>query len=404
MAKTYRRFIRVRGKLISSPRFSTKDAAEKWLTRMRDRKGLAKVGVEADAHDDEIPTLLEFAGTALRDRIAEYPANTWKGDERRLRVHILPHLGNFKLNLLTPAKLERFLNTFTVTKTVGGEQVKVKPAANTRRLVKATLSFVFEMALDESPRPIQVNPVKMIRSKRGPRRKKTERALPKSYLTEEQVMAFILAAKEFGGNRAHLQFARDRALAYAGLLVMIMPRKEEAIALRWRDVNFKTKTITFSWIYEQESRSLHERTKKGEDEQRPVPMPDGAIAILKHWREKSPHSGPNDFVLCTPAGGHMCPETILQMHKRLCKRAGVTVNIHGLRHSGARLFAIRSGNIKVLQEMLGHSSIQTTEIYSKLDGSHLSGFRNVLDIDVKSIQKPVKRHRNDTSKTTRRGK
>lgn len=59
------------------------------------------------------------------------------------------------------------------------------------------------------------------------------------------------------------------------------------------------------------------------------------------------------------------------------------MSVHGLRHSYGREFAARSGNLKALQAILGHSSSQTTDLYSDLAGDRIKEFGNVVTFEEK---------------------
>lgn len=74
----------------------------------------------------------------------------------------------------------------------------------------------------------------------------------------------------------------------------------------------------------------------------------------------------------------LTPQSIWQRLKRRSKLAGINTPVypHVLRHSFASHILQSSQNIRAVQELLGHSSISTTQIYTKIDYLYLSMFYN----------------------------
>ncbi len=72
-------------------------------------------------------------------------------------------------------------------------------------------------------------------------------------------------------------------------------------------------------------------------------------------------------------GGRLTREMIFTIVKRAAQAAGIkkTISPHTLRHSFATHLVERGADIRVVQEMLGHESILTTEIYTHLDRQYL---------------------------------
>ncbi|MBT4727916.1 MAG: tyrosine recombinase XerD [Bacteroidetes bacterium] len=83
--------------------------------------------------------------------------------------------------------------------------------------------------------------------------------------------------------------------------------------------------------------------------------------------------GHKEFVFLNRNGRQLSRVMIFYIIKDLAEKAGIKKNIspHTLRHSFATELVDRGADLRAVQEMLGHSSITTTEIYTHLDSSYL---------------------------------
>lgn len=118
-------------------------------------------------------------------------------------------------------------------------------------------------------------------------------------------------------------------------------------------------------------------TGKG-DKERLVPIGGAAIKALKIWLHElrthvSIKKGEEDMVFLNRRGSRLSRVYIFMLLKDLAILAGVHKNIspHTLRHSFATHLVEGGADLRAVQEMLGHESITTTEIYTHLDRDYL---------------------------------
>ncbi len=83
--------------------------------------------------------------------------------------------------------------------------------------------------------------------------------------------------------------------------------------------------------------------------------------------------GEEDFVFLNRRGSRLTREMIFMMIKQAASAAGITKTIspHTFRHSFATHLVEGGADLRAVQEMLGHESITTTEIYTHLDRSYI---------------------------------
>jgi integrase/recombinase XerC len=149
---------------------------------------------------------------------------------------------------------------------------------------------------------------------------------------------------------------RDRAileLFYSSGL-----RLSELCALRWRDLDLAEGLVTV--------------LGKG-SKQRTVPVGSHAIKALDAWRRES-QGQTNTPVFPGRNGATITPRAVQIRLRQLAQRQGLFKRVHPhlLRHSFASHVLESSGDLRGVQELLGHADIATTQIYTHLDYQHLA--------------------------------
>jgi integrase/recombinase XerD len=115
------------------------------------------------------------------------------------------------------------------------------------------------------------------------------------------------------------------------------------------------------------------------DKQRVVPLGKKAVAAvetyLQHERPKlaARRSTPSEFLLLSPRGARLRRERIWELLKVYAKQSGCSSELspHSLRHSFATHLLAGGADLRQVQEMLGHASIATTQIYTHVDHTRL---------------------------------
>ncbi len=118
-------------------------------------------------------------------------------------------------------------------------------------------------------------------------------------------------------------------------------------------------------------------TGKG-DKERLVPIGSDAIKYINIYRENIRTQvpvikGEEDYLFLNRRGSRISRVMIFLILKQLVKQAGIKKNIspHTFRHSFATHLVEGGADLRAVQEMLGHQSITTTEIYTHLDREFL---------------------------------
>ena len=114
-------------------------------------------------------------------------------------------------------------------------------------------------------------------------------------------------------------------------------------------------------------------TGKGE-KTRIVPLGGQSITAIEAYLATRPGTEPNAALFVTRNGKRLSPRTVQQRVKRWgqARLGSNELHPHLLRHSFASHVLESSGDLRAVQEMLGHADIATTQIYTHLDFQHLA--------------------------------
>jgi len=105
-----------------------------------------------------------------------------------------------------------------------------------------------------------------------------------------------------------------------------------------------------------------------------VPMGRFAINAIDDWlKERDKIQSNTDALFLNAKGTRLTVRSIqLRLKKMAVKQGLPPIHPHMLRHSFATHMLESSGDLRTIQELLGHSSLSTTQIYTKLDYQHLA--------------------------------
>ncbi len=203
---------------------------------------------------------------------------------------------------------------------------------------------------------VQLNPAAGVRAPKAPK------PLPKALAVDQAVML----ADQFDEAASPLLEARDHCITE--LLYGCGLRVSELLGL---DAQASTNAAGWIDVPDATAHVLGKGSKR-----RSVPVGSAALRALTAWVDvRSEMAAVGEAALfVSNRGTRLTPSQVRSRLKLRALKAGLPTHVHPhmLRHSFASHLLQSSGDLRAVQELLGHASITTTQVYTKLDFGHLS--------------------------------
>ena len=247
---------------------------------------------------------------------------------------LIKHVGNLAMDQYTPQMVEDFKTSRL------NEVSPVKVNIDFR-----TLRAAFNIAVNWGI--IQENPFRKCKTLRIPSRRP-------SYLSSEDFQK-VLAIIEREWYKDIVRFA-----------ISTMMRVGEIVNLTWNSIDLDNRLILV-----ENTKEFRLKTHKP----RTVPMNDWVHSFLKSKERKG------DRVFTFPDGRPLLLGYVSHEFKKYARKAGLDegIHFHSLRHTGATWMVQGDVPIYAVQQILGHSTVMMTQIYSHLEVRHLSNSVKQLD-------------------------
>lgn len=350
----YAQFIDEHGRRVQKPtKQETKAAAKKWLATVEARIAQGKVGIVEKRKERTFgEALTHWLETHSRTELTSHKENAYRAEK-----HLRPAFGSLPLSAVTAERVD-MLKAKMQRETKEGPNGKPVP-----KYAIASINHVVQLTrkvLNDCARWGWTASAPKLRLIKKPE-------APFNYLRKEEAIELLRWARDNAKN----DFALYAVAIYVG------PRMGELYGMRWTDVALDQGRVTLRWSYNQP----HTKSKKI----RHVELPPNVVAILRAWEKKCPES---ELGLVFPqvSGSIRAEKRPPASFAEALKAAGVKrkTKFHDLRHTAASLLVMAGVNLRTVQRVLGHSTIQMTERYAHLapDFNKAEVAKLSLDLDL----------------------
>jgi integrase len=261
--------------------------------------------------------------------------STKRSYDCELRVHILPTIGGMRISDVAPLHIEKLVQS----------RLEGCASPKTVRNMVGLLQSIFSLAVDND-----LIPRSPVRNRHKPRVTRCE----KPVWSPEQLKLIVDTVP-----KAH------RSLFQCAMLTGA--RLGEVLGLQWKHIYFDAQTLEIRQaLWEGELVA-----PKTEGSVRLICFGPSLLASLVAQKQNSKHKGAEDFVFCKEDGSPLNPDVLRRdvlyptLDRLGIARSRRAAGFHTFRHSAATIVNQKTGNLKLVQKLLGHSNLSTTaDVYT----------------------------------------
>lgn len=345
----------------------------------------AQVNSEYIQKSKNNPYYAVLLGTAMLNWLKmhenEYQTNTYNSYlSYILRMKDYFDIRNITVNNVTPDTIIQFYNYLYNKPTRTGKPI----TSNTVQHYHNILHKFFESMVDCEY--VEKNPIQKVKKPKV--EKQTDHI---KYYPQEDINELISL---FKGQ-----------LIYPCVVTAILTglRRSELLALTWDDIDLNNKIISIRHKIEstQKDDSDSEGTEKdstimkNSSSNRVIPISEEARSFFTELklqqtlnRDKRLQEGKNytinNYVFIKPDGNRIALSSVTDGFRRVIGKSRFSITFHGLRHMTASILLDKNVDLKIIQQILGHSSITTTaNIYAHTNPEKLKSAINLLSDNIK---------------------
>ena len=290
-------------------------------------------------------------------------ANTIRVTNNYINVYLLPELGAYKVNKITPMLLQGIINKWAknanTSKIINGkrERGKCKDYKLLLNLIKRIFDYGMQLgAITENP-ALKVFPPKL----------KTRAINKIKYFDDSELKKFLCYLDTLDLTTDNIM----RVTLYRLLLATGL-RVGEALALSWSDIDFNEQTVIINKTIVQTltGRDKIQKSAKTKESNRVVSLDSDTLSLLKNWKKVQNNKVLSliDTLVFSYDNHIYTYARESQLLKNHFARACVPdIGFHGFRHTHASLLMNNGVSPKEIQERLGHADYAITmNTYSHL--------------------------------------
>lgn len=350
---------KINGKYVrkSKSGFKSKKEAERFLRSVIED---IEAGLKVQGSDVLMKNFL-YEWLDMYSSISGLAENTYRGYRTNINNHIIPVIGDIKLNSLKPEDIDRLLLTMTE------KGLSVTSQRYVISVIRKSLNWAVKRRIlrfnvidyVDIPKPEKFNP---------------------TVLNEEQLQVLLNYCSS------------SPLLTPISLILLTGLRRGEALGLKWSDIDFENKVLHVQRSATPVKGGYHFSPCKTEKSNRFLSLPDIAVSVLENWKMYQSefyltidNFNPDDYVFYNYTCKILSCSAIRRYYKKALQDCNLPdIRIHDLRHSYATLLLKKNIAPKVASKMLGHSDTRTTlDIYTHV---------------LTNMQEPVTNAINDTFK------